>query len=99
VFEGFDLDGDGVVSRKEMRAGLLSFGIRLTDDELDTLVGYYDTDHSGQVNRPCRPCAGAGLTAAGRVRSMACRRRSFVAPLRRRPTHFCLKPTAFAFGL
>ena len=99
MFEGFDLDGDGVVSRKEMRAGLLSFGIRLTDDELDTLVGYYDTDHSGQVNRPCRPAPGLGSPqpavsapwlAAGAV--------SF-APLRRRPTHFCLKPTAFAFGL
>ena len=49
MFEKFDVDGDGVVSRREMRAGLASFGVQLSDDDMDALISFYDSDHSGQA--------------------------------------------------
>ena len=50
-FKKFDRDGDGFVSTREVRVALKELvKIRMTFDEIDALVDYWDRDRSGTVD-------------------------------------------------
>lgn len=43
-------DGNGYISRLELRAVMMNMGERLTDEECDQLVDEADIDGDGQIN-------------------------------------------------
>ncbi|KAH7935728.1 programmed cell death protein 6 [Rhipicephalus sanguineus] len=49
-FEGFDKDRSGSIDKHELRDALTSFGYRLGDQTLDTLLMKYDKDRKGSIN-------------------------------------------------
>jgi len=49
AFRLFDLDGDGMISPKEMTAGLAKFGVKLTEREVDQLIGEATLSQSRNV--------------------------------------------------
>eukprot|EP00301_Raphidiophrys_heterophryoidea_P027390 c9636_g1_i1.p1 GENE.c9636_g1_i1~~c9636_g1_i1.p1 ORF type:complete len:183 (+),score=65.82 c9636_g1_i1:61-549(+) len=50
AFNVFDKDGDGCISKKEISEVLNSLGQTLTDQELDLIMKYVDTDNNGTVD-------------------------------------------------
>ena len=50
AFDDFDIDGDGVVTPGEFRAGLASLRLGLTDDQVDDILRIVDKDGDGQIN-------------------------------------------------
>lgn len=52
LFVECDLDGDGVIDRKELRATLerLGKGRDVSDEEVDTLMSQLDTTDTGKIN-------------------------------------------------
>lgn len=49
-FHQFDLNGDGQLNFKEFKKLLLNFGIKITDDEQETLMNRFDNDQDGCIN-------------------------------------------------
>ena len=49
IFESFDTDGDGTLSRKELVVGLRDFGIRMSKSETQDLLGMLDSDGDGNI--------------------------------------------------
>lgn len=50
AFRVFDMDGNGFVSRDELRYAIMNLGEKLSDDECAYLVDEADIDGDGQIN-------------------------------------------------
>ena len=50
AFQEFDRDGNGYISREELKEVMHSVGDKLTDDELDGMIKRADLDNDGQVD-------------------------------------------------
>ena len=46
----FDTNGDGVISREELKAMMLNLGEDLSDRDIDSMIKAVDTDGDGMVN-------------------------------------------------
>ena len=47
AFRAFDTDGDGKVSKEELKICLMNFGQKLSDREIELLVKRHDSDKNG----------------------------------------------------
>lgn len=52
AFRIFDRNGDGFITKEELRQALLNLGERLTDEELDRMMADADTDGNGLIDYP-----------------------------------------------
>ncbi|TRY72595.1 hypothetical protein TCAL_10857 [Tigriopus californicus] len=50
AFKVFDGDGNGYISRLELKAVMMNIGERITDEECEQLVAEADIDGDGQIN-------------------------------------------------
>eukprot|EP01043_Picozoa_sp_COSAG02_P034715 COSAG02_NODE_2443_length_8852_cov_63.348795_7_plen_903_part_00 len=50
AFREMDTDGNGVLSRRELREALWKLDIDMDDDAFDEMVAAIDTDHSGEID-------------------------------------------------
>lgn len=51
-FDRFDANGDGFLSRRELRDGILVAGsLQLTDAELTQVMQAYDVNHDGRISQ------------------------------------------------
>ncbi len=50
AFKVFDQDGDGFISKEELKAALLNLGEQLDDEEVDAMFKAADTDGNGQID-------------------------------------------------
>lgn len=51
-FDRFDTNGNGSLTRTEIRNGVADMGtLRLTNSELDTVMAAYDTDRNGHISQ------------------------------------------------
>jgi Ca2+-binding EF-hand superfamily protein/CRP-like cAMP-binding protein len=50
LFETFDLDGNGTLSKLELKAGCFNLSIHLSNVELDLVWPYFDKDSSGSIS-------------------------------------------------
>lgn len=50
TFNAFDENGDGVLSFKELKNGLLSLGVQLSSEEVEGIINLLDTDGNGEVD-------------------------------------------------
>ena len=50
AFRVFDKDQNGFISAVELRNVLTNLGEKLTDDEVDEMIGEADADGDGQIN-------------------------------------------------
>ena len=50
VFEQFDSDHDGLISKEEVRSTLRAIGKDLSDTELDTCINESDTNKDGKID-------------------------------------------------
>jgi hypothetical protein len=49
LFDGFDLDGTGSISRAEFRKVLAKVGVRIGDEETRLLIDRFDADGNGRI--------------------------------------------------
>lgn len=49
AFQAFDVNGDGKISKEELKEGLQILGEAVTDEELDELIKQIDVDNDGQI--------------------------------------------------
>ncbi|KAF6030163.1 LRRC74B [Bugula neritina] len=52
-FKKFDVDGNMSLGNNEFRQALEDLGIKLSEDELETLIGELDKDGDGEINTVC----------------------------------------------
>jgi calmodulin len=50
TFRVFDRDGNGYITRDEMRCVMMNLGEKITDDECDQFIVEADVDGDGQIN-------------------------------------------------
>jgi hypothetical protein len=50
AFSLFDIDGDGSITAREFRQGMLALNLNLRFDEIDDLMHMCDVDNSGSVS-------------------------------------------------
>ena len=50
AFQAFDVNGDGYISKEELREGLQILGEQISDAELNDLIGQIDTDNDGHIH-------------------------------------------------
>lgn len=50
AFAVFDKDGNGFISKEELKAALLNLGERLDDDELEAMIRAADRDGNGEID-------------------------------------------------
>jgi len=50
AFRVFDKDGNGFTSAAELRHIMTHLGEKMTDDEVDEMLGYIEIDGDGQIN-------------------------------------------------
>jgi hypothetical protein len=50
VLRVMDVSGDDALSRDELKAGLLDLGIEVSLSDMENLMVYFDTDHSGTIS-------------------------------------------------
>jgi|ERR1712013_116964 len=50
AFRVFDVDGNGFISRTELRHVMMNLGEKMTEDECNSLVDEADIDGDGQIN-------------------------------------------------
>merc|ERR1712174_176935 len=50
AFKVFDKDGNGLISAAELRHIMTNLGEKLTDEEVDEMIGEADIDGDGQIN-------------------------------------------------
>ena len=50
VFRDYDTDSSGSIDRDELSAGLRGLGLRLSQDEVDGVMAYLDTDGGGDID-------------------------------------------------
>ena len=49
IFREYDADGSGDIDRGELKAGLRALGLRLSEDEIDGVMSYLDSDGAGEI--------------------------------------------------
>ena len=49
AFEAFDKDGNGYISKEELREGLQILGEKVTEEELRELLNIVDSDNDGEI--------------------------------------------------
>lgn len=50
VFKMFDLNNDGLITKEELRTGLLKLGEKLSEAEVDALMEDADIDGDGNID-------------------------------------------------
>lgn len=50
AFRVFDKDGNGTIDRTELKVLMSNLGQRLSDEELDAMMGEVDTDGNGEID-------------------------------------------------
>lgn len=50
AFKVFDKDGNGSISKSELKHLMSNLGQRLSDEELDAMMGEVDTDGNGEID-------------------------------------------------
>ena len=50
TFNAFDANGDGVLSKDELKNGLLSLGVKLSSEEIEGVMAVLDTDGNGEID-------------------------------------------------
>jgi len=50
AFRVFDKDGNGSISKEELRLAITTLGEKVKEDELDELVKFADLDGDGTIN-------------------------------------------------
>ena len=50
AFRVFDRDGNGYITKDEMRVVMMNIGERVTDEECETFITEADIDGDGQIN-------------------------------------------------
>ena len=50
IFQEFDTDGDGQISREELRAGFAKIGEELSEADIDAIMTLADTDGDGTID-------------------------------------------------
>lgn len=50
AFKVFDLDGDGFITREELKIAMEMIGEDITEDQLTQVIIMADTDHDGKIN-------------------------------------------------
>ena len=50
IFRMFDLNGDGLITKQELKQGLHKLGERLNDVEIDALMEEADIDGDGNID-------------------------------------------------
>merc|ERR1739838_1090764 len=49
AFRAFDTDGDGKVSKDELRISMMNLGQRFTEEDIDDIIAKYDADGDGSL--------------------------------------------------
>lgn len=50
AFKVFDMDGNGFISRQELRCVMTNLGEKLSDEEIDEMIREADSNGDGQVD-------------------------------------------------
>lgn len=50
AFKVFDLDGDGFITREELKVAMEMIGEDITEEQLTQVIIMADTDHDGKIN-------------------------------------------------
>ncbi|XP_023020279.2 ecdysone-induced protein 63F 1 [Leptinotarsa decemlineata] len=50
AFKVFDLDGDGFITREELKVAMEMIGETVTDEQIDQVIVLADTDKDGKIN-------------------------------------------------
>ena len=50
AFRAFDKDGNGFISASELKHVMANVGEKMTDDEIEAMIGEADIDGDGQIN-------------------------------------------------
>jgi calmodulin len=50
AFRAFDVNGDGYISREELKEGLQILGEAITEADLNELIQQIDSDNDGQIH-------------------------------------------------
>lgn len=50
AFKVFDLDGDGFITRDELKVAMEMIGEDITEEQLTQVIIMADTDHDGKIN-------------------------------------------------
>ncbi|XP_078694906.1 uncharacterized protein LOC144923896 [Branchiostoma floridae x Branchiostoma belcheri] len=50
LFKTFDKDGNGFITKEEIKQGMAAMGQKLTDAEVDEMMKNCDTDGDGKIN-------------------------------------------------
>lgn len=49
-FKTLDANGDGFITKEELKTGLAKFGLNVDDDKIQTMLTKADTDKDGKIN-------------------------------------------------
>ena len=49
-FKMIDANGDGFITREELKKGLAKFGLDVDDSKIESMVKKADTDKDGKIN-------------------------------------------------
>ena len=50
AFKVFDMNGDGYITKDELKAVMINMGDKLTDEEVADMIKEVDTEGNGKVN-------------------------------------------------
>ena len=50
LFNQYDVDNNGYLSKKEMKLALLSLGVKLTPEEIESLCVHFDANQNGKIH-------------------------------------------------
>lgn len=50
AFKVFDLDGDGFITREELKIAMEMIGEHVTEEQIDQVILMADTDHDEKIN-------------------------------------------------